>query len=201
MKCPHCGALNARVNGQLASNCWLCGRSLSGESQPTGTVPAPPVPSVATVNPRRKYARSFTLASIFLATTLIAVCLGVIVAAPGLGIVLAIFCLPAFVRTGLVVQRRAALGKTVSTAEKIGWFMGSAATTVVVAVVVAVAAVGTFCAVCVGAAEAGAMGTTGEGTFWVVIASLIVAAAVAVPASILMVRWIRRRWRRDIERR
>src|SRR5467141_942263 len=107
MKCGHCGALNARVNGRLASNCWLCGQRLSDDAPLTGSV-VRAVPSVATVNPRRKYARSFTLSSIFLATTLIAVCLGVIVAEPGLGIVLAILCLPPFVRTSLVVQRRAA---------------------------------------------------------------------------------------------
>lgn len=139
MKCRHCGAVNARP----APKCWLCGQDPSGE--PEAVAAAPPPVHTAAINPAQKYSRSFTLATIFLVMTLIAVCMGVVVMSPGLGIVLAILSLPAFVRTGLRVQRRVALGKSVTTGQKIGWFLGSLAAAVVVAVVVVtVAAVGMF---------------------------------------------------------
>ncbi len=163
MKCRHCGAVNARP----APKCWLCGQDPSGEPEAVAAAP-PPVHTAAinpaqkyvqqaregfadnqvhtaAINPAQKYSRSFTLATIFLVMTLIAVCMGVVVMSPGLGIVLAILSLPAFVRTGLRVQRRVALGKSVTTGQKIGWFLGSLAAAVVVAVVVVtVAAVGMF---------------------------------------------------------
>jgi len=188
MKCRHCGAVNT---GQRES-CWLCGQTLAAGDGAAAESVKPPV----RINPNRKFAGSFTLGSLFLAITLIAICLGIIAMAPGLGIVLAIISLPAFVRTGLVVQRRAALGKSVTPAQKVWWFLGSLLTSTVVAVVVLVASVGTFCAVCLGLVAVTTPKQDWTGAWIIAIVAAVVATSLAVWG---MTKWMRYRWRRDVQ--
>ena len=121
-----------------------------------------------------------------LVITLLAVCFGMFQIFPGLGILLAIVLAPVFLRTTLVVQRREAQGSVVALWQRVLLFLGSFVTSIVILVVVSVAAVGTFCAVCLSAGTESAIPTAG-----------LVAAVVTVLILFLLARWIRARWRRD----
>ena len=171
--CPNCRASYSPP----ASVCWLCKKSLPEET--TG--------DVATIDPSQGLSFTFSIASILLVTTLSAVFFGVLMIAPGLAILLAILCVPAMVRTGMVVQRRGQLGKPVPIERKVLWFLGSLMVTTIVATVVIVASVGTFCAVCLSA-----------GTEQAVPVALLVAGAVTLGVLTICIRWIRRRWRSDV---
>ena len=100
--CAECGA--AIDAGQ--SRCWLC------KSERVGHAPVNPYASPLPT--QDNLAWQFSLSSLFLITTLIAVCLGVTLLMPGLGVLLWIFAVPALVRTVIDIRkhkrRGAALG-------------------------------------------------------------------------------------------
>jgi hypothetical protein len=72
--------------------------------------------------PERRAAYQFSLATILLTIALVAVLLGVLQMAPGVGILLAIAVTPAFLRTCIMTARRKARGKPVSLGYKLGTF-------------------------------------------------------------------------------
>jgi len=130
--CPDCGAEIAA--GQ--TRCWLCERRLSGAdlTNPYAS------PAVADGNT----ASQFSLASLLLIMTLVAVCIGVFRLLPGLGILLAIFALPALVRTSMDVTKHKQRGAPLGMLGKVGSFVVS----LVVAVMVTIAAFAAAFAVC-----------------------------------------------------
>ena len=182
--CPMCGA----ELRQGDARCWLCGHALD---RPTSIV-VPPLPA-GTAPPAVGRTDSFSLETLMLVVTLIAICLGVFVQAPGLGILLCILALPAFVRTLLVVRRRGQLSRGVPLGQRIALFLGSLGFSLVVLILVVVSSVGVFCGVCLGLATV----STPDGT------SISVALVAGVGAMIvvfaLCVAWMRRRWVRDTE--
>ena len=108
--CPSCGAGTEPER----THCWLCHAPLDA---------APPV--VATVVDEKLAAANpaqFSIATILLVTTLVAVLLGVFRLNVALGVVLVIFSVPALVRTASVARREQRHGQRVSTAGKIGHF-------------------------------------------------------------------------------
>ncbi len=112
VRCPDCGALLKR--GEI--KCWLCGR----EQQPDGSEPSSPF----AVAPR-KTAGQFSLATVFLIITLIAVCLGTLRLAPGVGVLLMIVAAPALIRTCVVVAKEKRGGHSLSIGEKLVAFFAS----------------------------------------------------------------------------
>lgn len=122
------------------------------------------------------------------------VCLGVLLLAPGLGIIMAIVLVVPFIRTMAVFRRRLDAGRPTSTAESIGMFIGSTIVAFIVLSVVAAAAFGTFCLTCLGAAAA----TQGSEISIVIAggATLIVVGAVGYG----FFKWIRSRWHEDLHR-
>jgi hypothetical protein len=183
LACPQCGA-------RLAAGsevCWLCGAAVAAaESQPPTTqaaaLPAPPAPVV------RHAGASFSLGTLFVVMTLVAICCGLFIAAPGLGITVCIVLAPVLVRTAMVVNRREAAGRPVSMAEKAGLIFSSLLVAHVILAVVIVAAVGSFCAVCLSA-----------GTEAAIPFAIMAAAIPTILVLMLMVRWVRARYRRAIE--
>ncbi|HUY34979.1 MAG TPA: hypothetical protein VMV69_19685 [Pirellulales bacterium] len=99
--CPECGA----DYPSIGQRCWLCGAAPpDGAALPDRAAPtAGNAPENSIASSTR---HTFSLISLFLVMTLVAVCLGVFAAAPGLGIVLAIVATPALVRTMIVSSRR-----------------------------------------------------------------------------------------------
>lgn len=174
--CAKCGADNILP----AKVCWLCKQGLE----------LPQVPQLPSEPERqsKNASLSFSIASVLLVTTLSAVFFSVLKMAPGLAILLAILSLPALVRTGLAAHRRSQLGKPISPMRKLLWFLGSLTVTTILVVVVLVASLGTFCAVCLSANSPDALPV-----------AFILAGAVAISILIAGSYWIRYRWRRDID--
>jgi hypothetical protein len=123
--CPECGA--ALVGH--ARRCWLCGWNEGGQTakgetrvrQPAVNPYASPAPPTdAHLN------RTFSLSTMFLWTTLVAVVMGVATIAPGLAIALAVISFPAAMRTiGTVARRKRRRGESLSVPEKIEAFLAS----------------------------------------------------------------------------
>jgi hypothetical protein len=176
--CPVCGA---GVTSEQTT-CWLCGAAL-GPAPLAVDAPPPPLPPEPFEQPI-----SFSLGTLMLITTIVAVCCGLIVAAPGLGVLVCIVLAPVMVRTAMVVKAREAAGRTVTLGEKVGLVIVSFVVTNVIMVVVLVAAVGTFCAVCLGAGSEAAIPF-----------ALLIAGTTSIVVLVLLFKWVRHRYRRDVE--
>jgi hypothetical protein len=119
--CPECGAQVAASDAV----CWLCHRQLIitaeavGERTPAILVPARPRGQTA------GHPLQFSIETLLLVTTLIAVCLGLSLSAPGLGIPLAMVAVPALVRTLIAGHQERAVGGKLSLAEKVLTFLAS----------------------------------------------------------------------------
>ena len=179
--CPHCQA----VVPPDASRCWLCGESLDGSSLAAARSPVVP--------PHR--GASFSLSTMLLITTLVAICCGLFVAAPGLAVVASVLLAPVLVRTAKVVRRREAAGVRVSPSEKVGLAATSFVVAMVLAIVVGFAAFCCFCAVC-----AFAFGANGNepGLLFLALAVGVV-GLLSIWGVVKLVQWSRRRYLRDIE--
>jgi hypothetical protein len=129
--CPDCGA---SLPGE-ANYCWLCGKALQeGGAGAAGS--AGPV--------ERRAAYQFSLSSLLLIITLVAVLLGVFRIAPGVALALAFLTAPALVKTCIAVARRKARGQRVAPLAKLGIFAGSLG----IVIVVVAATIAAFFAVC-----------------------------------------------------
>src|SRR5260221_1553526 len=147
--CPECGAPLAAG----AERCWLCAQKHerpAGPNDPAMT-PVQKIPIVA--NPYASPAalvatnlnRTFSLSTMFLWTTLLAVLLGVTMAGPGLRIALAIVRLPAALMTiGNAGRRKRRTGRSMSPEDKVATFAAAFG----VALVSSIAAGIAFTAVC-----------------------------------------------------
>jgi len=93
--------------------------------------------------------RTFSLESVLMITTLIAVCLGLGAMEPAYGVLLAIFSLPALVRTVGIRARRKIAGRSMSLVQKSVTFLAS----MVLVVVIVFATVTTFFTICNAALE------------------------------------------------
>lgn len=105
--CPQCGASCAVE----ATQCWLCRAAL------------PAIPATAVEG--RPAAQQFSLATILLVITLIAVCLGVFRQSPGFGIAVVCFAAPALIRTVVVGVQTKRVGQRLSIGDKLGVFAAS----------------------------------------------------------------------------
>jgi hypothetical protein len=138
-RCPECGAELAA--GQ--ARCWLCERKVSeAESSNPYASPRPTDENLGL---------QFSLASLLLITTLAAVCLGLFLLSPGLGILLGVFAIPALVRTFIDVSQYKRGGVRLGILDKLASFVLS----LLVVGAVALAAGVAFLSVCmVGASVA-----------------------------------------------
>jgi hypothetical protein len=199
LSCPQCGA----TLGSGATDCWLCHVPLDRQRDSTLESAAPmrsdTPASVAQVG-------NFSLASLMMFVTLLCVALGVSTIAPGIGIPLGIVFIVVWLRTTAVTRQRAARGLAVTSLEKVQLFAASLGVTVGLLSLVGVAGFAAFwaaCFACIGT-YFGLEPVAGEGfampVAWivcglVVLAVLFVALKYVMPA---IVRFVRRRWQRDI---
>ena len=91
LHCPQCGASNVAETTQ----CWLCHAVL-----PPAVAGALRVPT--NEDGTRSVPTTFSLATILLVITLIAVCLGVFRVSPGFGVAIVCFAVPALIRSVVV---------------------------------------------------------------------------------------------------
>jgi hypothetical protein len=184
VRCASCGAVWKAGN----TNCWLCGAAMPSAASGGTTGRLSPAFQPRAI-PAGKV--SFSISTLLLATTLAAIVAALVAEVPGLGIPVCILLAPVLVRTVMVVRRREAAGKRVSTAEKVALLLTSFAVANVILAVVGVAAVGSFCAVCLGSAAT----LRGNSPF---IVAAMAALTVTVGMLALMFKWVRARYRRDI---
>ena len=137
------------------------------------------------------HATQYSLSSLLIGLTILAIIFGIAGRAPGLGIAIAFCCLPAFIRTARLIRRREQLGRTTSTAQKVVSFVGSIVFAWITAAVVLIASFGTFCTICLTGAGAGGP-------------IILISAVVAIVATIgvaMVLRWFSNsRWDRDVDR-
>ncbi|MAT68434.1 MAG: hypothetical protein CMJ58_02820 [Planctomycetaceae bacterium] len=171
-----------------ATSCWLCEARLADAPARAAHAGHAPV-----VHP----GFSFSISTLLLIMTLTAIVLALTAAVPGLGVPFCVLLAPALVRTAMVVSKRKETGKDVSLGRKVSLLAGSVVVSGVIMSVVSVAAVGSFCGVCLGLAAA----TNPNDTFMPIL--MLFSGAVALVVSVLLLRlfagWIRRRYRRDVE--
>ena len=134
--CPDC---NAQLKA-TDDKCWLCGR----EAVVTAELVHPAVSS----KPGRPATGQlqFSLESLFLVMTLAAVCLGALVAAPPLGVLVLIVATPALIRTLVEGHYARQSGLPLTTTEKLTAFVASTG----ISLAALVAAGGAFFAACTG---------------------------------------------------
>jgi len=147
--CPDCGAPFPEVG----ISCWLCGWKLG---DPVGVLPwvkppskENPYTSPAPPPDRGDLKWTFSLSTLFLWTALVAVVMGVVRIAPGLGIMLGIISFPAAILTISVASyRKRRSGRALTVPEKILAFVESFALFFLIATAVVVAAIGALAVIC-----------------------------------------------------
>jgi hypothetical protein len=182
-QCPDCGATVEAT----AHSCWLCGAAISARdvSMEAEVLSLPPPPE--------QLRMTFTISGMLTVTTLAALCLGVGLIWPGLGIALTIVIVPALVRTWVITSAAGArYGKP---EERFAALMGSLAVSFVTVITVCTAAAAAFAGSCVAAAVGSE--ALGVARGWDVIpVALGIGALGGLAASIGVVLLIRPLWRR-----
>jgi ribosomal protein L40E len=191
--CRDCGALLSSG----AEECWLCGarqERLAAIAESPREFPAavnpyasPPLPAGANLN------RTFSLSTMFLWTTLVAVMVGAGTIHPALAFYLALLTVPAALRTvGIAVRRKRRRGERMSAVEKIGAFFSSMGLVLVIEVAAYIA----FCAVCfpIGLAGFGAAEHGDAAGSMVMGFAVIAGSAAGITVAYFL---IRAYWRKD----
>jgi hypothetical protein len=138
--------------------------------------------------------RTFSLSTVFLWTTLVAVVTGVARIAPGAGVLLALLSVPAALRTiGTARHRMRATGESMNTLEKIEVFASSFA--LVIAIIAAAAAA--FVAACTTAAVGSAPIRLIDGSPARVASAIVVIAIGIIGAYLAAKKLIQDNWQKD----
>ena len=145
--CSDCGA--PLKPGQ--TQCWLC------RSAVLATAPADARPATE-VSAGTRAGCQFSLASLMLFMTLVAIICGIISMNPGVGAVLAFLSLPALVRTCTVAARMRTGGQPVSAVGKVGLFLLNLAMVAIVIAAAGAAFYFTFMATCAAGAHGAGLG-------------------------------------------
>jgi len=164
-KCPDCGADVAAE----APTCWLCFADLSATAaERIAASPAPPpIPTAG--------AHTFSLDTLFLVMTLVAVCAGIVAAAPEALVFVVLIVVPAVVRTLGKTRQRVKSGEELTASAKIGAFFGSLMLAALTWAAAMVAFFGACWAACGAAALVGAAGPYGGNalTFGFIIGGIV----------------------------
>jgi hypothetical protein len=163
--CPDCGA---QVQ-PAAATCWLCQRPLAVVAEIVEPTPPPIIPAWEQAR-RKANPLQFSLESLMLVITLVAVCLGMIVAIPGLGVLVSIVAAPALIRTLVAGFQQRSAGTQMTLGEKALTFVASTGVTLAV-----LAAGGTAfasacfasCLVALGVSNAASPGGRINEDFWI----------------------------------
>jgi hypothetical protein len=135
-RCPECGA----ASPFRSDRCWLCGAPL-GDGGGQGSTPPQLIEATS---------KTFSLTSLFLVMTLVAVGAGVFAAAPGLGILFAIVATPALIRTVVISAKQKSRGRAASPGQKVAAFLGSIGVVLLVLLSIGVALLTACLTACAG---------------------------------------------------
>lgn len=171
---PRCRECGAECHFD-AARCWLCGASNPGAAHPSESISA-----------GASTATTFSLTSLFMVMTLVAVGAGVFAAAPGLGIIFAILATPALIRTVVITAKQKSRGVAATPGQKVVRFLGSVGVVLLVLISIGVALLTACLTACAGYALGGKNGL-GIGT------AIGGAAGLALIGWLLWLIW---RWQR-----
>jgi hypothetical protein len=178
--CRQCGA-------QIGERdiCWLCHAPVVLDAEIVEPAGGPPlVPEWE--RKRRTNPAQFSLESLMLVITLISVCLGMLVAVPGLGVLVCIVAVPALIRTLIAGRQQKAATGPLGLQEKVLAFLAS--TGIVMGVLLA--GVSAFAVACVGTCFAALGVSAASGgrapEDWI----LPLALGTAIVASLAVVGWL-----------
>jgi hypothetical protein len=146
-KVPLCHACHAHLRTG-DETCWLCGAAVT----PDVNAAAAKSPSAAAYSTKGSPGARFSLATLMMFMTLVAVVCGLISIAPGIGIALAVILLPVLAHTGISVRSEQAKGHSLRPGDQVGLFFGSLSLIVVAGVAASIA----FGVTCFGGFFAGA---------------------------------------------
>jgi hypothetical protein len=188
--CPHCGAV--RKPGR--SKCWLCGAALPPPGVTVDDVESAVTPYRPSHLERRNQPFQYTLSSLFLLTTLVAIICSVFAIHPGLGVVAAVFAFPALLWTAESATRSGDYGKPMSAGRKtltfILAFFASAATFISV--------IGTFVVAVLTTCNANVAGVTLPSVFGDPIIALAVGGVASITILVVLILLFRKIWLRGV---
>ena len=177
--CPACGA----AIHHDSSRCWLCNTPAASSPALRESVQNP---FAAAPGPW-----TFSLSSLMLVMTLIAVCFGLGGIEPGLGIGIAFLVTPAALRTAVAATRRRRAGHGMSIAEKLVAFAASLGVVIAIIVATGVAFYATCWAGFFGGALASEPFAKGyDGLFVGLWTGMILGGLVGVYVLYRMIRWL-----------
>lgn len=133
--CGRCGA----ANGRSVRVCWLCRGEIDAGS---------PFASTHRSQYNARAAWQIGLGSVMATITLLAVLLGVFRIAPGLGVLLAIVVVPAWIRTTIMVGFRHNGRREMTTGERFALFANSVGATIGVLVIMMAVLISSLAALC-----------------------------------------------------
>lgn len=163
------------------------------DNDPPSDPPGNPYASPA-AEPEARFNR-FSILDLLVLTSLVAVNFGAWAYEPGVGVLVAIVSVPVAARSLLLFKRRAKLGLPTSGAQKAAYIGGSVLTAVGVYLLIAF---GLFATLFVGCFALLATDSRQGNGGWALALTVL---AIAIPIAVLwmVVRLVRRRWRRDTE--
>ena len=183
--CKYCSA----EPGSASVVCKRCG-------VPVNTADTNPYGSPAT-RIAQGTQQATTLASVIMTLGLLVLLVVVGFESPGIAVLFALFTIPPWIRTALVVYKRSRSGLPTGNVEKTALFFTSALLTTLILFAMTISCILTFCITCFAAlAEPDYFN---DGTFGLVLFGGIITAFVMV--LLLFSPWIRWRWARDTTRR
>jgi len=139
---------------------------------------------------------TFSLSTLFLWTALVAVVMGVVRIAPGLGILLAIFCFPAAIHTTAVAAyRKRRSRRSLTVPEKILVFIESFALFSLMAIAVVAAAIGALAVICLSSSSTHSDGQWGASSGDLLL-TIFAAGAGIVFIGLVVYSLFRALWRR-----
>lgn len=191
-ECPHCRA--SRRPGD--TRCWLCGAIVerNGHTPLTDEPNRVPIASSG----------GFSLATLMMFMTLVAVVCGLIGIAPGIGIALAAILLPGLAHTAISVRGEQAKGRSLTSGDQVVMFFGSLSLVVVAGVAASIAfGITCYSGFFAGAATGEALGARGDDAIgWGAVAGLGLGTIAAAFVGYRAMVWLsRRRGQQPLSRR
>lgn len=172
----HCNACHAQLKPS-ETRCWLCGAAVPTSAEAIATTQRAVAPSPTTA----RRATSFSLSTLMMFMTLMAVVCGVFSIAPGVGAVMAIVLLPVLAYTVISARREAAMGYTLAPGDRVMLFFGSLALVAATGVAASIAfGASCFAGFYAGAAAGTVLGAQGyDGVVWGLFAGMGLGAIAA----------------------
>ena len=167
-------------------HCERCGAELPPDRETCNACTADPYRSPPLLDePTRS---TFSMATLLGVVTVVTICLGIGVWYPPLGIGLGVLCAPAFIRTGIAMQRRYKQGEATSVGARATFFLGSLGLMTGLALATGV----TFYATCWAGFAAGSSVTAAAGVqnYGPLVYGLMTGIAVGILAGLAMSIWL-----------